>query len=69
MANGRRPKVSENCPTVGLDAAELDRLLTPHRRQGGAASMELLAPSSYACSRTASGGAAPARCSVTGTAP
>jgi len=28
VANVRRPKVSEDSPTVGLDAAELDRLLT-----------------------------------------
>ena len=40
MANGRRPKVSENCPTVGLDAAELDRVLTAAEADGpGAAAL------------------------------
>src|SRR5665811_1143283 len=28
VANVRRPKVTEDSPTIGLDAAELDRLLT-----------------------------------------
>src|SRR5665811_1143134 len=36
VANVRRPKVTEDSPTIGLDAAELDRLLTaaaPARRR------------------------------------
>lgn len=34
VANVRRPKVSEDSPTIGLDAAELDRLLTAAEADG-----------------------------------
>jgi hypothetical protein len=34
VANVRRPKVSEDSPTIGLDAAELDRLLTAAEAHG-----------------------------------
>jgi integrase/recombinase XerD len=36
VANVRRPKVSEDSPTIGLDAAELDRLLTAAEADGTA---------------------------------
>jgi len=34
VANVRRPKVSEDSPTIGLDAGELDRLLTAAESDG-----------------------------------
>ena len=34
VANVRRPKVSEDSPTIGLDAKELDRLLTAAENDG-----------------------------------
>src|SRR5664279_3250630 len=34
VANVRRPKVSKDSPTIGLDAAELDRLLTAAEADG-----------------------------------
>src|SRR5664280_390800 len=34
VANVRRPKVTEDSPTIGLDAAELDRLLTAAEADG-----------------------------------
>ena len=37
VANVRRPKVSEDSPTIGLDAAELDRLLTAAEADGPSA--------------------------------
>jgi len=52
VANVRRPKVSEDSPTIGLDAAELDRLLTAAEADGTTSAASSPSWSTTACAST-----------------